>query len=117
VAEPVAMTLPAWASDEERALRLPTPPPEEALDEEGEPHSEHKKRGRFRLLRRRGQPFLEEPGDCAVCSRELQAASAEELATSGWIVQGEVGLCPNCQEDGWTLPEGAPLPTRQLSEA
>ena len=26
---------------------------------------------------------------------------------------GEVGLCPDCQADGWQLPEGATLPFRR----
>ncbi len=32
------------------------------------------------------------------------------------MLEGDARICPDCQSDGWTLPEGAPLPTRVKSE-
>jgi hypothetical protein len=78
-----------------------------------EPESEQ--RGLFERLRRgrRGKAFITEPGQCAVCQRTFLSGSEEELAASGWRVSGDVGLCPQCQSEGWQLPEGARLPFRR----
>jgi outer membrane biosynthesis protein TonB len=75
-------------------------------------------RRRRGLLRRMVQPrasrlFVSEPGQCAVCNRTLMAGSEEALQSSGWRVSGDVGLCPQCQSEGWQLPEGARLPFRR----
>jgi len=40
----------------------------------------------------------------------------QQLDASGWQVSDDVGICPDCQTDGWHLPEGSPLPVRQRSE-
>jgi hypothetical protein len=69
------------------------------------------------LTRRRAKPktkgmFITIEGHCAVCHRSFQAGSAEALASSGWRVSGDVGLCPDCQADRWELPDGARLPVR-----
>jgi hypothetical protein len=53
--------------------------------------------------RRRG------PRGCAVCGR---APRASEDALEGWRRTGKLGLCPDCQDDGWRLPAGARLPYR-----
>jgi len=85
-----------------------TPPPAE------EAQAPPPRRGLMgRLGRRRGKIFITEPGACAVCQRTLVAGSQEALENSGWLINGEVGLCPDCQADGWQLPEGARLPFRR----
>ena len=70
---------------------------------------------RFGIGKRR-KPFLEEPGRCAICGNSLKVDSDDELDASGWQVSDDVGICPDCQTDGWNLPEGSPLPVRQRSE-
>jgi chromosome segregation ATPase len=66
------------------------------------------------LFRRRPKgPFIGTPGYCSICSRELLVESKGELAASGWIVRGDEAVCISCQEAGWELPEGAPLPLRR----
>lgn len=70
---------------------------------------------RSRRLRRSKQPkgtFLTSEGHCAVCHRTFMAGSGEALETSEWRISGDVGLCPDCQTDGWQLPDGARLPVR-----
>ncbi len=71
-----------------------------------------------RLWRRESKPkpediFIAVEGSCAICQRSFKAGSEHALASSGWKVSGDVGLCPNCQADRWQLPEGARLPVRQ----
>jgi hypothetical protein len=61
--------------------------------------------------------FISRPGQCAVCSREAQFRSQDELETSGWAVSDERGVCPSCREDGWEMPEGATLPYRAARDA
>jgi hypothetical protein len=70
------------------------------------------RRGLLNRLRRR-KIFITEPGACAVCGRTLTAGSERELEASGWRVYGDIGLCPDCQADGWELPEGARVPFRR----
>lgn len=41
------------------------------------------------------------------------AGSAENLLLSGWKVSEDMGVCPECQADGWQLPDGARLPFRR----
>ena len=66
------------------------------------------------LFRRRPKgPFIGTPGYCSICSQELLVDSKAELAASGWIVRGDEAVCISCQEAGWELPEGAPLPLRR----
>jgi len=73
-----------------------------------------RRRGLFRRLRRsRGGSFISIQGYCAVCQRAFMAGSEENLELSGWRVTGDVGLCPECQSEGWQLPEGARLPFRR----
>jgi hypothetical protein len=75
-----------------------------------------KKRGLLgRLKRRKSALFISTPGQCAVCYRSFAAGSEEALEASGWKISGELGLCPQCQEDGWQLPEGARLPYRRAA--
>jgi len=57
--------------------------------------------------------FITTEGHCAVCQRTYMAGTEETLRQSGWRVNGDVGLCPECQSDGWQLPEGARLPFRR----
>jgi hypothetical protein len=71
--------------------------------------------GRVRRAFRR-RPFIERPGSCGVCQTVYHAENAAELASSGWAIQGEVGLCPSCLSKGWTLPEGGSVPQRRYSD-
>lgn len=57
--------------------------------------------------------FISKEGHCAVCQRTFMAGSPENLELSGWRVNGDVGLCPDCQSEDWQLPEGARLPFRR----
>lgn len=71
---------------------------------------------RFSLRRwgNRGKAaFVTSQGHCAVCQKTFMAGSEENLRLSGWKVSGDVGVCPECQADGWQLPEGARLPFRR----
>ena len=56
--------------------------------------------------------FIDTEGRCAVCDRSFVAGSADSLALSLWKVNGDVGLCPDCQGEGWQLPRGASVPFR-----
>jgi hypothetical protein len=90
-------------------------PPSEGrqADDQAEPaEGASGKRGLRGLLRRK-RPFITTPGDCAVCHRSVVAGSEQALAASGWVVRGDLGICPQCQSDGWQLPEGARLPHRR----
>ncbi len=49
---------------------------------------------------------------CSIC----QAARPEGAAAEGWIQQGDVLLCGDCQAEGWQIPEGATMPARRLSD-
>jgi hypothetical protein len=80
----------------------------EAEDEKGKRHGW--------LKRRKSALFISTPGPCAVCYRTYAAGGEEELADSGWKVSGELGLCPQCESDGWQLPEGARLPHRRAAD-
>lgn len=71
----------------------------------------------WRGARRRTRPFVETVGHCAVCGRSFIAGSEEALAQSEWLVNGQVGLCPEDQRLGWELPEGRPVPYRRGSGA
>jgi hypothetical protein len=75
------------------------------------------KKPRRRLFRRKGSTskgvFITSEGHCAVCQKTFMAGSQEAFDQSGWLANGDVGLCPDCQADGWQLPEGARLPFRR----
>jgi vacuolar-type H+-ATPase subunit H len=106
----------------------PTPDPEHEAEPERRPEPEWKaestavatpsdggkaKRGRLSRLRggggRKGV-FISSQGHCAVCQRTFMAGSQEALDLSGWCVNDDVGLCPECQSNGWQLPEDTTLP-------
>jgi hypothetical protein len=57
--------------------------------------------------------FISSQGHCAVCQKTFMAGSREALDLSGWRVNGDVGLCPECQSNGWQLPQDATLPYRR----
>jgi len=57
--------------------------------------------------------FITNDGYCAVCRKAFRAGSEEDLRLSDWKVNDDVGLCPDCQCQGWQLPEGARLPFRR----
>jgi hypothetical protein len=57
--------------------------------------------------------FISSQGHCAVCQKTFMAGSKEALDLSGWRVNGDVGLCPECQSNGWQLPQDATLPYRR----
>ena len=65
------------------------------------------------MRRSEERSFVSIQGYCAVCQRAFMAGSEENLEQSGWRVTGDVGLCPECQSEGWQLPEGARLPFRR----
>lgn len=66
-----------------------------------------------KATRRRSRTFMDVPGRCAVCGKTFQADSEEELVESGWLVNDQVGLCPEDQKLGWELPPGRPVPYRR----
>lgn len=71
-------------------------------------------RFRFRLKGTRGKgTFITSQGHCAVCQKTFMAGTEENLRLSGWKVSEDVGACPECQADGWQLPDGARLPFRR----
>jgi hypothetical protein len=74
------------------------------------------KRSRFGRRRKAGRAFIDRPGKCLTCSTEYEAENEKELAASGWIVQNDDGVCPDCQSNGWRFPEGATLPYRSGNE-
>jgi hypothetical protein len=70
-------------------------------------------KGRRKLFgRRKGVPFVDEPGQCAVCGSKLKVANQDKLAASNWIVVDDAGLCTRCQAEGWDWADGAALPLR-----
>lgn len=76
------------------------------------------KSGRGRFTRRSPKQtkkgtFITKEGHCAVCQRTFMARSVINLEASHWRVNGDVGLCPGCQGEGWKLPDGARLPFRR----
>ena len=75
--------------------------------------SEPKARREPKTKRAKKGAFITREGHCAVCQRTFMAGSAENLEMSGWAVSGNVGLCPECQDEDWQLPEGARLPFRR----
>lgn len=85
----------------------------------GEPQQKEKKPKR-RMFRRKGSTakgaFITTQGHCAVCQRTFMAGSEEAFKLSGWLANGEVGLCPDCQAESWQLPDGARLPFRRGGE-
>lgn len=109
----------------ESPVRKPAPPPSPKRAPAGTPpwfspaaEPEEKKWGSMlqRLKAWRGAPrdtFITSPGHCAVCQRSFIAGSVEDLKASGWQTTDDVGLCPDCQQDDWQLPEGARLPFRR----
>jgi hypothetical protein len=113
--EPEAEPEPARVTEEPPAMAEPPSYPLTSgvgSAASGEPRDE--KEGLFTRLRKsRGRPFITTEGHCAVCQRAFKAGSQENLDASGWLVSGDAGLCPNCQQDGWQLPEGARLPFRR----
>jgi len=126
----------ARLDDRLRDIIGPEPEPaeqeEQRVPEREEPPSEHEPwvgngestdaaeaqpAGRRKLFGRRKQgPFIGRPGYCSVCSRELIVESKEELAASGWLISDGEAVCLSCQEEGWELPEGAPLPLRRSTQ-
>jgi uncharacterized protein with PIN domain len=109
--------------EEPEAIRPVEPEAVEAEDETAEapvaePTTPGPARRRRRRLfprftsRRRGRPFIDTAGECAVCRRSLHAESEEKLRESGWQVRGATGLCPDCQEAGWDLREDGTVPSQ-----
>jgi hypothetical protein len=62
-----------------------------------------RRRGRRFGRRRRALP------QCAVCGR---AAEDGEETLERWRQVGRTSLCPECQAEGWQIPEGASVPFR-----
>jgi hypothetical protein len=96
----------------------PEAPPGAPMDgpSAGSPGTEKGGRRLFGRLRGAGGDkgiFVSELGHCAVCQKPFMAGSKENLRLSGWRVAGEVGVCPDCQGEGWQLPDGARRPFRR----
>jgi vacuolar-type H+-ATPase subunit H len=106
--EPVAAGTAAQARAE-----TDEPEPERGPELEPRPEPQHREGLLSRFRRARGRAFISTEGYCAVCQRAFKAGSKENLDASGWLVSGDVGLCPSCQNEGWQLPEGARLPFRR----
>jgi chromosome segregation protein len=87
-------------------------PPEAEQPPDAEAETPHKLRLPGRRRGKRG-PFISKPGSCSVCSTTLQVGSSEELAASGWTIHGATGLCADCKEAGWELPDAGHLPYRR----
>lgn len=121
---------PPDASEPEPVLDEPEPvmdEPEPVMDEpepvmaaghdrppRGEGWGKVGRRGRRRERTKQPKgPFITSEGHCAVCHRAFRAGSEDALKVSGWRVNGDVGLCPDCQADAWQLPDGARLPARR----
>ena len=86
-------------------------PSEQPTDSSGK--SRRSRRSRRGPKRDKKGVFISREGHCAVCQRTFMAGSTENLEASGWRVSGDVGLCPDCQGEGWQLPDGARLPFRR----
>jgi len=91
----------------------PTEPPESQSDG-SMPHADppaspkrpaRPRRGGLFGRRRRALP------PCAVCGRSAEDGD-EEL--DRWQRVGRVSLCPDCQAQGWQVPEGGSVPYRSL---
>jgi hypothetical protein len=65
--------------------------------------------------RRRDRRLRNQMSVCVVCTRTLEGVNPKQLTASGWIVKGDVSICPECQGFGWQLPEGGGLPFRRSS--
>ena len=104
-------------AEEPTETQPPEPPPAAGVptaEPTPAPAAPKRRPGLFRRLRRsRKGSFISIQGYCAVCQRAFMAGSEENLELSGWRVTGDVGLCPECQSEGWQLPEGARLPFRR----
>ena len=100
--------------DDEEQLQTVEPTEAEPTGSEAAAAATSPRRGLFSRLRRsRKRPFVGHEGHCAVCRRAFMAGSVESLESSGWLVNREIGVCPDCQSDGWQLPDGASLPLRR----
>jgi hypothetical protein len=62
-------------------------------------------RGRGRRFGRRRRALPQ----CAVCGR---TAHADEEGLEQWWQARRMSLCPECQADGWQVPDGASVPYR-----
>ena len=111
---------PGLPAEDQRTVEAPALviPPEPATsvvvgEEIESPPAEPRKRfRRFRRRHGRGQTVK-----CAVCSSDASGtANDDALKELGWIVAGDARVCPDCQHEGWTVPEGSPLPTRVKAE-
>lgn len=61
-------------------------------------------------------PFITSDGHCAACQRTFMAGSEDALHASGWRISEDLGLCPDCQEQGWQLPAPPPAPAAETRE-
>jgi hypothetical protein len=111
-AEPEEQSAPVAADETTRVHEVPSGPEPESVVEIEDGARQSKRLFR----RRRGRPFIDRPGKCAVCSTEAEFDGEAELVASGWIVRDQAAVCPTCQADGWQFPDGAALPFRQGAE-
>src|SRR3954447_3872233 len=83
----------------------PTPPPAPAR--EPAPARAVPARPKARRLGRRRHAR-----SCSVCTRESAAERTPELVSAGWMIAGQVAVCPQCREAGWRTSEDGGLPFR-----
>jgi hypothetical protein len=103
----IIWAIPVETTPEGIRVHRPGEPPGEEVGDEKKSFI-----GRLRPGRKQ-RVFITTQGHCAVCQRAFMAGTEENLRLSGWRVSGDVGLCPDCQADGWQLPDGARLPFRR----
>jgi len=107
------------SEDSDAAAAAPAEPDEQrqpTMVSQAAPEAKRGKSKRSMLSGRRGGGkgvFITSEGHCAVCQATFMAGSREVLELSDWKVNGDVGLCPDCQANDWQLPEGARLPFRR----
>jgi hypothetical protein len=57
--------------------------------------------------------LLHAPRSCAVCQRDSPRQAKRELSRSGWAINGQCNLCPDCRSAGWHVSASGGVPFRQ----
>ena len=81
----------------------PSEPEHPDAQRNGSVHAAPNRRGRLLAWRRRALP------QCDVCGR---TALDGEDGLEQWGRARRLSLCPQCQDDGWQVPDGASVPHR-----
>jgi hypothetical protein len=99
------------------AGRAKDPEPESAAHDSGPPDEPDQPalEPAEAIPQRRGGRFWRRraPQQCDVCGR---AARPDEQSLELWRHEGRMGLCPECQTDGWRLPAGGAVPYRVTAQ-